>query len=108
GAVGLGGNGAVLRPRTLPAEQRLQAPTVENAADLRSRARLDAARVVEDRRRDVRVRDDLRGRGGLRSGAVCGGDADRVRHLQGRLVRIGLAPRDPVLAEEVAVVGEVE
>src|SRR5438045_8515963 len=64
--------------------------------------------VVEEGRSDVLVRYHRVAPGIERGRTVSPGDRDRERNPQGRLIDETLPGGDPVLAEEHAVVGEVQ
>ncbi len=112
GRIQLDEHPASARPARAAAQERRQRAAVQAAAIARRLAGPDRiaepAGIGEQRGRHVLVRDD--GMDPRRQGAVAVGPRhpDGKGNVEGRLVDRALAVRLAVLAEEVAVVGEVE
>ena len=104
----LGEDAPIRRPGSAPRQQRADRAAVDPAAAPGALAGRKPARVVEDGRRRVLVRDHLARDRRLGAATVARRHPDRVGDPQAGLVRVLLAGEDPVLAEVEAVVGEVE
>ena len=100
------------RPDAAAADERCERAPVQPAAVARRRARVQgprvAVRVVDDGRGDVLVRNDRGVVADPRPAPVGLRHLHRIRHVERRLVHVGLAVRSPVLAEEIPVVGDVD